>query len=58
MEIFVHYPKTDKDIKELGKRAAVVYAQAVTQYIEHLPCPKEQKLKLFDEIKKACRDER
>ena len=56
MEVFVHYPKTEKDMKELGKRAAMVHAQAVTQYIERLPCPKEQKLKLYDEITKAYRE--
>lgn len=55
IEIIVHYPKTSDKIKELEKRVAVIYAQAVTQHIEKLSCPKEQKLKLYDEIKEAHR---
>ena len=55
-DIIIHYPKTPEKVIELEKRVAVVYAQTVTQHIEHLPCPKEQKIKLYDEIKKACHD--
>jgi len=49
----VHYPKTPEKIKELEKRVSTIHAQAATQHIEKLSCPKEQKLKLYDDIKKA-----
>jgi len=56
LEIIVHYPKDKDNIKELEKRIATIHTQAVTQHIEKLSCPKEQKLKLYDEIIKAHRD--
>lgn len=55
IEIIVHYPKTIDKIRELEKRLAIIHVQAVTQQIEKLSCPKEQKLKLYDEIRKICR---
>ena len=54
-DIVVHYPKTPEKIADLQKRIATIHAQAVTQRIDKLSCPKEQKLKLYDDIREAHR---
>ena len=53
MNIIVHHPKNQQDSNELQKFVANIHAQAVIQHINKLPCPKEQRLKLCDEIQKA-----
>lgn len=58
MDIIVHYPQSAESIGALRKRVATVHAQTVVSYIHKLPCPKEQKLHLYSEIKKSCREER
>lgn len=50
MEIFVHYPDTPEKQEQLDARVAQFHAEYVTQYIDHLKCPMEQKLKLIDAI--------
>lgn len=52
MEVFVYYPKANKDMKELEKRVAMVHAQAVIQYIQRMSCPQKQKLQLINALKK------
>jgi hypothetical protein len=47
----VHYPETPEALRELEKRVAAVHAEAVIHYIEKLPCPKEQKIKLINALK-------
>jgi len=44
-----------KKTTELEKLAASVYAQTVSQLIEKLSCPKEQKIKLYNVIIEAHR---
>lgn len=56
MDIVVHYPETKEGMAELQTRIATIHAEAVASYIENLSCPKEQKLRLYDEIKKACQN--
>ena len=51
-EIIIHYPKSPEKMKELERRAGELHALTVSQYIERLHCPKEQKLILYNEIKK------
>ena len=58
MNIVMHYPISTQDIHTLRKKVATVHAEAVIQHIGKLPCSKEQRLKLYDEIKRAYRDER
>ena len=53
MNIVVHYPKLADAIAELGKRVAEVHIEAVTAHINSLSCPKSQKLKLIEELKKS-----
>ena len=55
-DIVVHYPKTPEKIADLQKRVADIHAQAVARRIEKLSCPKEQKLKLYDDIIEAHRE--
>ena len=50
MKVIVHYPNTEQGAQELAKRVAKTHAEAAARYIEKLPCPKEQKEALFDEI--------
>ena len=50
MEIFVHYPDTLEKQEQLDARVAKFHAEYVAQYIDHLKCPMEQKLKLIDAI--------
>ena len=56
MNVIVHYPKSTKDIAILQNKVATVHADAVLRYIQSLPCSQEQRHKMLDEIKKACRD--
>jgi hypothetical protein len=53
MNVIVHYPKKEEDIRELQKRVAEVHAQAVIRTIQALSCPKEQKLELIKDIKQT-----
>lgn len=50
MEIFIHYPESEEGKRLLEHRVAVFHAQYVASRIRRLPCSKEQKLKLVDEI--------
>lgn len=50
LEIFVHYPDTPEKQEQLDARVAQFHAEYVAQYIDHLKCPMEQKLKLIDAI--------
>ena len=50
MDIFVHYPKKPNDLRDLQKKVAAVHAEAVVRRIQSIPCPKEQKEKLLQEI--------
>ena len=50
MKIIVHHPKSQEDISILQKKVAAVHAEAVLRYIDKLPCPKEQKLKLLNAV--------
>jgi len=58
MKIVVHYPKSVQVLHTLQKKVAAAHAEAVIQHIGKLPCPKEQRLKLCDQIRKAYRDDR
>lgn len=53
MRVIVHMPRTPEKENELQQKVSSVYAQAVSQKIAGLPCPKAQKLKLFSKIKEA-----
>jgi len=50
MKVIVHHPKDPKDIATLQKRVAAVHANAVLRYLEKLPCPKEQRVKLLNTV--------
>ena len=50
MNIVVYYPKEKNDVAVLQEKVAKVHAQAVAGYLQHLNCPKEQKLKLLNKI--------
>ncbi|MFI3226024.1 MAG: hypothetical protein R3Y09_01330 [Clostridia bacterium] len=51
MKIFVHYPKTDADKKELQRKVAEVHADAVYRKVCSLNCSKEQKNLLIKAVK-------
>jgi len=53
INIIVHHPKSQEAIVALHKKAAAIHADAVIRYINKLPCPKEQKITLCNEIKKG-----
>ncbi len=50
MDVIVHYPKSEEQLRALQKRVAIVHAEAVISYIQKLPCSKEQKKYLIKEI--------
>jgi hypothetical protein len=58
LNIIVHYPKCEHDIVALQKKVAVVHADTVIRHIQKLPCPQGQKMKLHNELKRACREKR
>jgi len=51
MNVIVHYPKSLNELKDLQKMVAAVHADAVIQYIQKQPCPKEQKLEMVNKLK-------
>ena len=57
MNIVVHYPN-EQGMKELQKKVATAHADAVIRYLQRLTCPETQKLKLYNEIKRAFQDKR
>lgn len=48
MEIVVHYPKTEKDMKELQRRKSALDAKVIGEYISKLDCPLSQKKAILD----------
>ena len=54
MNIIVHHPKSAQDLEALQKKVASVHADAVIRHLQNLTCPEAQKVKLYNEIKKAC----
>lgn len=52
VNIIVHYPEDQEGQRELAGRAAYVHAQTVAEKLAALSCSREQKIALFDEIKK------
>ena len=50
IEVVVHYPKTEEDWEELGKRVATAHANYVIEKIERLNCPTWQKLELYQAV--------
>ena len=50
--MIVHFPKTEQGKEKLKKAVADVHIDAVVKYISELNCPKNQKVKLLQEIKK------
>ena len=50
VEIIVHYPGNEENIKELERKISEVHICAVKSYIKNLSCPKEQKMQLIDTI--------
>ncbi len=50
MNMIVYRPETEKDKKELEKRAAVIHNQEVLLYLLQLSCPGYQKQALIKAI--------
>ena len=50
MKIIVHYPETPEKQSRFNALVAKFHADYVTQYIEKLNCPTNQKLKLIDAV--------
>lgn len=48
--IIVHYPTTEAGWAELSGRVAKVHADYVTQKVNSLNCPQEQKAELMDAV--------
>jgi len=57
MKVIVYHPKDPKDISTLQKRVAAVHADTVLRYLDKLPCPKEQRLKLLNAIIEKARED-
>jgi len=53
MNIIVHYPVGEQGKLELAKKVADAHALAIKNYIEKLPCPKEQRQTILTEVKKS-----
>jgi hypothetical protein len=50
LKIVVHYPKTPEKQAEFDVLVAKFHAEYVSQYVEKLNCPTDQKLKLLDAV--------
>ncbi len=51
MRIIVHYPKSEKELSELGEKVAEIHTEAIISYLDNLSCSKEQKMQMIDKIK-------
>lgn len=58
MNIVVYNPQTEEDIKELGRKAAMIHNQVLLQSIKQLSCPNNQKQALLDAIQKETLSQR
>lgn len=47
----VYYPTAEKDIAALRQKISKAHAQAIASYFQNLNCPKEEKLRLLNDIK-------
>ena len=56
IDVIVHYPKTPEKIALFEKRVAKFHVEYVSQYIERLNCPVNQKLKLIDAVAQSIAD--
>ena len=50
MNIIVHYPAAAPRKLELARKVADAHAIAIKNYIEKLPCPKEQRQTILFDI--------
>ena len=50
MNVIVYYPKTEQGMSELAQKVADVHNDAIRKYVEKIPCPKDQKLKLLNAV--------
>jgi hypothetical protein len=48
MEIVIHYPKTENEMKELQRRKSALDARLIGGYISKLDCPLPQKKAILD----------
>ncbi|HHU06476.1 MAG TPA: hypothetical protein GXZ65_08365 [Clostridiales bacterium] len=48
MEIIVHYPKSEKDKRELERLKSALDAKVIGDYISKLDCPLSQKKAILD----------
>lgn len=51
MNITFHYPTSEKDLENLSKKIANVYANAVFEKVNKLSCSKEQKVEILNSLK-------
>lgn len=51
MNITFHFPSSEKELENLSKKLAVVYANAVFEKVNKLNCSKEQKVEILNSIK-------
>lgn len=51
MKIIVHYPNSEEELSELGKKTADLHIEAITSYLDKLFCPKEQKIQIINKLK-------
>jgi len=58
LNIAVHHPQSASEVNTLRKKVAAVHAGVVLRHVQNLRCPEAQKMKLHQEIKKACRTSR
>lgn len=50
MNVFIHYPKTNEDMKILNIKIAKIHIEAIKEQINELECPKSQKVDLLNQI--------
>ncbi len=52
MEVNIHYPKNSKEMSLLQSKIGDFYGRAVVDYVQNLPCPKEQKIEMLNVVLK------
>jgi hypothetical protein len=50
MNVIIHLPKSEKDIKALSETLSQIHIEAVNHHLHKLACPKEQKLQLIQAV--------
>lgn len=58
MQILLHYPQSEEECAALACQTSMLHAEFAAAWLENLPCPAVQKLKLLEKMQKKEQEEK